>query len=85
MSSKENAGFYPDLKSVEKVAKQCMWQKLSTKKWWKNGVFDFYERVQKFLAYTLWGENFCDFLQIQNQYRILSMLNFCKQDLWVLL
>ncbi len=37
----KKAKFYADLKSVEKLARNLMRKKLSTKNWQKNLVFDF--------------------------------------------
>ncbi len=66
---------FADLESIEKVAKKHMQKKLSTKKWPKNGVFDFYYCVQKFSAYiTFLGEIFCIFLKIPSRHQILQCM-----------
>ncbi len=58
-------------------------KKLSTKKWEKNGVFDFYYCVRNFSVSNFLGVNFLTFFQrIRTQHRILRfripISNFCK-------
>ncbi len=84
VSSKMHMHIKPhNLISNPKKLQNTQAKKLSTKKWEKNRVFDFYYCVQKFSVCNFLGVNFLTFFQrIRTQHRILrfriQISNFCK-------